>query len=390
MTAEIKSKLRVLFIITQSEFGGAQRFLFNFIGSLDKDQYDVSVATGATGDRSLTKALNESYGISPYSLDRLHRDGTLWQDFLALIEMRSFIKRQKPDTVFLLSSKAGFIGSLAARLIKPQPKVVYRIGGWSFNDPVPKFQRFSRRYLEYLSSRWKDIIIVNNKNDYDQAIDYKIRPRKELVLVYNGLNPYQQDILPREEARLKLIEIMSSKSGEAVQPKFIVGTIANLYPAKGIPILIETAKSFRKDSNFVFCVIGDGPERKNLENRIADAQLENEFFLMGQIPNALELISGFDIFVLPSIKEGFPWSLLEAMTAKIPVIASNVGAVNEIIQNGINGFIVDPGQSEPIAEAIDKIINSVDQGQSLGIEAHQTVLHKFNDISMNHKVQALL
>lgn len=394
---ELARKKRVLFVVTQSEPGGAQRFFYNFISRLSGDKYEILVATGSDGGGDLLKKMTEG-GINTHTLKFLKRQGNFLSisnninNLRAAGELRRLIKTFQPDTLFLNSSMAGFVGSLAARLCGKdnRPKVIYRIGGWAFNDPWPDWKKKFWILLERISARWKDIVVVNNKHDFDQAKQLKIKPKQNIILIYNGLDVYKMNFLSREEARLKLFERISKQNGRIFQADKIIGAIANFYPSKGLEYLIEAAEYFKNNDGIVFAVIGDGAERTKLENLIQIKNLEKKFFLVGQISEAYKLLSAFDIFILPSLKEGFPWSLIEAMSAKLPVIATSVGAVPEIIEDGKNGIIIRPADSIRIVTKIKEILNNDRLIQEMGIQAHQTVLFKFNADKMNSQTEALL
>lgn len=384
-------KKRVLFVITQSEMGGAQRFFYNFIPRLDKSKYELLVASGSDGGGELL--LNfKANNLNVVELKFLKRKISFFNDIWATFELRRLIKEFKPDTIFLNSSKAGFLGALAVRLYhgRKRMSVIYRIGGWSFNDPRPKWEKKLWIFIEKISARWKDIIIVNNKHDFDQAKQLKIKPQKDIVLIYNGLDVYKMDFLSREDARLKLFEKIIKHSGKIFQIDKIIGTIANFYPPKGLEYLVEAAEHFKNDDTVAFIIIGEGGERGKLENLIKTKGLEKKIFLIGQVSEAYKLLSAFDIFVLPSLKEGFPWSLIEAMSAKLPVIATSVGAVPEIIENYRNGIIIRPGDATQIAAKIKEILGTDRLKQEMGIQAHQTVLFKFNADKMISQTEALL
>lgn len=381
-TKETPLKKRVLFVVTQSEFGGAQRFLYELISRLT-DDYDVSAATGITGDQAFTAALKE-LGVPVYLLHHLERDADPVADILAIRELRSLIKKTAPETVFLNSSKAGFIGARAA-LPFPKIKVIYRIGGWSFNDPRPGWQKKLWLTLERMSAKWKDYIIVNSQRDLDQALELGIRPREKMILVHNGLDPYRIDFLPREEARAQL----SDRTGENLKNKKIIGTIANFYPAKGLNNFIEAAKQTEL-ADTVFCVIGDGSGRAKLEESIKNLGLNKKVFLIGRVDQAARYLPAFDVFVLPSLKEGFPWSVLEAMAAKLPVIATRVGAVSEVIEDGRNGLVVEPGRPELIAEKIKDLFANELKMKEMGIQANQTVILKFSPEKMVEEIKKIL
>lgn len=383
-------KKRVLFVITQSELGGAQRFLSSLTSHLDKDLYEIIVAVGSSGNGDFLRVLKAG-GIPFQTLKYLKREPTL-NDIKAVFETRSLIKKYRPDVLFLNSSKAGFIGSLAA--IFPTRinalKVVYRIGGWSFNDPWPKWKKYFWIILEWVSAKWKDVIIVNNQHDFDQAKKLKIKPRGQLALIHNGIEVYKLDFLQKEEARLKLSEKATKYSGIKTEAKSIVGTIANFYPTKGLEYLIGAADCLRDNEDLAFFVIGDGELRPELEKTIREKGLEKKVFLLGQIPDAYRFLPAFDVFVLSSVKEGFPWSLIEAMSAKLPVIATNVGAVPEIISDHKNGMLVEPRDSVGLAERIKEILENDLLKNELGIQAHQTVLFKFELDKMVKQIEYLL
>lgn len=404
---ETSPKKRVLFVITQSEFGGAQRFLHTLITRLDKNHYDILVAAGPAESGTTNQELRirnyelldrlEKEGVKTVRLKHLQREMRPISDLMALSELKKVVKQFNPDTLFLLSSKAGFLGSFVSKfltsrptLYAPRSKIIYRIGGWSFNDPWPNWKKWLWILLEKISANWKDVIVVNNEYDLEQANKLKIRPKEKTVLIHNGIDVYKTEFLPKEDARLMLFEKASKTSGRVFQAETTIGTIANFYPPKGLKYLIEAAEYFKNKDNVVFMIIGDGQEREELENLIEQKGLKKKVLLLGQIPDAYKLLNAFDIFVLPSVKEGFPWVVIEAMTAKLPVVATEVGAVPEIIENGKNGFIIEPARPEQIVAKIQDLLNDERLRQELGIQAHQTVLFKFSLDKMIKQIEDLL
>ena len=383
-------KKRVLFVITQSELGGAQRFLSNLISHLDRDIYEFLVAVGSSGNGDFLRVL-KARGIPCQTLKFLKREPAL-SDIKAVFEIRGLIKNYRPDVLFLNSSKAGFIGSLAS--VFPMKinamKVIYRIGGWTFNDPWPKWKKWFYIILEWLSAKWKDVIIVNNQYDLEQAKKLKIRPRMQTVLVHNGIEVYKLDLMQSEEARTRLLDRAEKYSGRDVQAKNIVGTIANFYPAKGLEYLVGAAEYFSNDKDLVFFIIGDGELKPELEKMILEKGLEKKVFLLGQIPDAYRFLPAFDVFVLPSVKEGFPWTLIEAMSAKLPVIATDVGAIPEIIDDHKNGLLTKPKDPAGLADKIKEVLENDRLKNELGIQAHQTVLFKFELDKMVKQIEDLL
>jgi len=401
---------KILFIVTHSEYGGAQRFFHSLISRLNKNEYDMSVAFGA-GDKDNTASIDylgselTKLGINTHKLEHLVRSPSVISDIKAVFEIRKLIKKEKPETLFLGSSKAGFVGALAT--VFPSRikglRVIYRIGGWTFNDPWPAWKRKFWVILERISASWKDVIIVNNKRDYDDAKRLKINSREGCVLIHNGVDVFNESFLRMEVARLALFEKMKNGKNESnernggnaglMRAKFIIGTIANFYKTKGIEYLIVAMDKLKNDypaEDLALVIIGDGPGRVELENLIHDCDLKDRVFLTGQIENASKYLRAFDIYVQPSLKEGFPWSVLDAMTAKLPVVATSVGAVPEMIDNGQNGLTVEPRKPGQLVSAILKLIRDDHMRSEFGIQANQKVHFNFDIETMIKKTKALL
>ncbi len=387
----ISPKKRVLFVVTQSELGGAQRFLCELISRLDRNKYEILAAAGKDGDGEFLGILR-NMAVSTLSLRFLKRKIGLYSDFRGYLEIGGLIKEFRPDTVFLSSSKAGVLGSLAARKF-PHPKVIYRIGGWSFNEPMPWLVRRFYLLAEKCTARFKDIIIVNNRYDFDQAKKLKIRPRQNVELIHNGIDPYKLEIFGKDEAKIKLFERLPQRQRDFLHAKIVVGTVANFYKTKGLEYFIEAIKLLRTEPAIMhtaFVIIGNGPEKEKLGLQIKESGIKDKIFLAGRLPDARKYLAAFDIFVLPSVKEGFSWALLEAMAAKLPVVATNVGAAPEIIEDGKNGFVIEPCKPEPLAQKIKELTDDERLRRELGIQAHQTVVLKFDLNKMVEKVGALL
>lgn len=376
---------KILFVITQSEFGGAQRFLDTLVSHLPQNEYQILIATGSNGDGQFLSHLHK-HGFATHKLAHLVRQPHPYNDFLAISELRSLIKKFQPDTLFLCSSKAGVIGSVAANWPTHLPglRVIYRIGGWSFNDPQPQWKKSLWIQIERKTAKYKDVIIVNNKHDFDQAKHLRIKPRGTLELVYNGLDSSEINFLSSEEARQKL--------GLSDQD-FVIGTIANFYPTKGLTYLIEAMAILSHKlptTNYKLLIIGDGEERNKLQAQIQQLGLNHRVILYGRLDDARSYLKVFDAYVLPSVKEGFPWAILEAMRAGLPVIATRVGAIPEVIQDGQNGLLIEPRNPAQLAQKLEQLLADEQLRISLSTHALQTISEHFSLSKMLQQIKTLL
>jgi len=366
---EMSEKIKVLFVITQSEMGGAQRFLNILIPNLDKNKYEPILAAGSDGN---WKAFDQ-VDVPKIKLRYAKRNINPIKDLFVIFELWKVIKKHKPDILFLNSSKTSVWGPLAALISNPRPKIIYRIGGWSFNDPRSVISKKFWIFLEKIFAPLKDYIIVNNQHDFDQAKEFKIKPKKEIKLIHNGISTEELKLLEKDKAREKL---GLDRNG------YIIGVVANFYKPKGLPYLI---KAMGDIENKKLVIIGDGKERKNLENTIKENGLKDKIILLGKKNNASQYLKAFDVFVLPSLKEGFPWTILEAMAARVPVIATRVGAVPEIITHKEDGILIEPKEPQQIVEALNEIDNL-----DIVDNAYEIISNKFTLSKMINQIESIL
>jgi len=340
-------KRKIIYLATQSEWGGAQEYIYNLAVNLDKSRFEVLILAGE-GNGELFLELDKA-GIRRQKLKSLKRDINPVFDVLALFELISVFKKEKPDVIHLNSSKVGFLGSLAGKLLGKQQLVIYTAHGWVFNEPLPFFTKYLYFLIEKISAGWKNIIITLSAKD--EQIAKKHSFKSKVVTIANAINLPTLNFLNKEQARNYL---------KLNQNGLIVGTIANLYPTKGLGCLIEASKLL---PNCTFTIIGEGPERPRLERMIKNHGLESRVILTGFIPQAHCYLKAFDCFVLPSVKEGMPYVILKAIAVGLPVVATRVGGLPEIVDNN---FLVEPAQPKALAEKITEVLNKeVKQNHSL-------------------------
>ena len=330
---------KILFIVTQSEMGGAQRYIFEVAKGLG-EKYQILVGAGE-GDGELFKKL-ENTRVKPVHLRQMRRVLWPWQIILAIGEIYNLLKKERPEVLFLCSTTAGLLGSIATLFSRDRVSVIYRIGGWAFRDPRPFWQNWFILMAEKITAPLKDKIIINSEIDRKLALKYKIAPPEKIVKIYNGIDINSLNFLSREEARESLQRTVLCN----LQRTVLIGCVANFYKTKGLEYLIEAAKTV--EANFV--IIGEGRLKPKLENLIKKYGLEDKVFLVGRIPDAYKYLKAFDVFVLPSLKEGFPWIILEAMAAEVSIVATKVGAVPEILPHE---FLVEPKNSQALAKKIN-------------------------------------
>ncbi|MDZ4385044.1 MAG: glycosyltransferase family 4 protein [Candidatus Moranbacteria bacterium] len=328
-------KAKILYIITQSDWGGAQKYVFDLANGL-KGEFEVSVAFGGKG--RLGDRL-QAIGIRTHRLENLVREIHLWKDFLGFWEIYRLIRKERPDIVHTNSSKAEILGNIAARLAGVE-RVVFTAHGFVFNEDLGFWKKTFFIFWERLAGLFATRIICVSDFDRKSALKNKISPARKLCVIHNGI-----EIPAGNLARV-----------ERAGRKIIIGTIANFYYNKGLEFLVQAAAELNKKfPNLEFRVAGDGGERRNIEDAIKKQRLQN-FKLLGFQEEQYDFLRQLDIFVLPSLKEGLPYALLEALSLGVPAVASKVGGIPEIISDGENGFLVEPKNSKMLAEKINLLL----------------------------------
>lgn len=342
--------MRVLYIITQGEHGGGQKNVLDLSLGMHKKGHDVYVAVGDIeneGDKWLHTELNK-HGIKKeklFEIKNLQREVKIFRDLKSVSETISLIKKVKPNVVHLHSSKAGVVGATASFIYNrpivrregKRVKSVYTVHGFVFLEPMNVLKKIFYILIELFSSFFRDFTILISEMDVEAGKKYQIlRNKKKYKVIHNGLDEHiKLEMLDKKTAREYLInKIPPIPYGKISAP--IVGTISNLYKTKGLEYLIDAAKKVvdaRKNTLFVVLGFGEEKYKKELEDRIRQNGLENNFFLLGKIPNAFKYLKGFSLFTLTSVKEGLPYTLLEAKMAGIPVLASSVGGIPEMAKN---------------------------------------------------------
>lgn len=351
--------MKILQLITQGERGGAQVHIRDMAVLMRGDGHVVHVATGEQETSQdgwlfaeLTKAKFDLHNL--HVVKGLQRSVRIFKDIRACWNIFKLVRRLKPDVVHLHSSKAGTVGAVASRLAGV--KVVYTAHGFVFNEPMSGLKKKFYIVSEFVARFFRNYTITVSK--YDQHVGRKMHivPRHKGEVIYNGIDEsMEKRVVTKKEARRILFEKIGIGFSDDVK---VVGLVANLYESKGVTYLIHAAylaKRYKDLKNTIFIVIGEGHLRKELEKEIEELEVGTIFFLVGSVPDAYRYLKAFDLFAMPSVKEGFPYALLESMLAHVPFIATKVGGIPEIEQYSVSPLVA-PGSAKFLTEAIVKFL----------------------------------
>lgn len=330
--------MRILFIITRSApIGGAQIHVRDLASQLQLDGHEVRVLIGSEGSvpNTFTAGLQAS-GVQFAQVPHFMQPIRPAADVHAYRELRKQIAQFKPDVISTHSSKAGVLGRLAAR--KFRIPTLFTAHGWAFADGVSSKHAAVYRIVERAMARFAAKIITVSEADRQLALKHRIAPSDRLITIHNGM----PDNAPNLRA-----------TPEASPVRLIM--IARFQPQKDHPLLFSSLAKLTH-LPWTLSLIGDGPLQPTYERTVNELGIADRITFLGERADVAEQLAESSVFLLISNWEGFPRSILEAMRAGLPVVASDVGGVRESVHDGTTGFLIPRGDGETLTERLTTII----------------------------------
>lgn len=345
-------KPRLLILITLSELGGAQTAVSLLLPGL-VDRFEVTLAAQGTGP---LREAADAAGVPYVELQHIRRAIHPWQDALGLVELVRLCRRLRPDIVHAHSSKVGVLGRFAASLTRV-PARVYTVHGWSF----AAYDGLAGRvylWLERLMRPLTTAVVCVAEATRGQGVAARACDPSRTVVIHNA------------------VEVGSFGARvESNGPPRIVSVGRFAYP-KDFATLLESLTLL--DADYRAALAGDGPDLAEVATAVEARGLSDRVELLGAQGNVGELLARSDVFVLSSLSEGFPVSILEAMAAGLPVVATDVGGVAEAVADGETGMLVPAADPEALAGALERVVADVEVRRRLGAAGRARALRLFD------------
>ncbi|MEE9386774.1 MAG: glycosyltransferase family 4 protein [Nannocystaceae bacterium] len=347
--------MRVALIITRSDaVGGAQIHVRDLAQALKEDGHDPVVLAG---ERGPLFGMLDDVGVEHRALSMVRELSPL-RDLGAIIELRRQLSVLRPDVVALHSSKAGILGRLAAR--KLGLPVVFTAHGWAFATSKNGVREKTYLWLERLCARHCDGIITVSEHARRLALENGVGTPDLVRTIHNGV----PDVLPR----------LQSEPG-VFPPRIVV--VARLQPPKDYGTLFAALTNLRA-LPWSLRWIGDGPRRVHAERLAARLGLHGRVTFSGSSVTVDDELSRAQVFVLTSLHEGFPLSILEAMRAGLPVVATDVGGIPESVDHGRTGLLVAPQDETSLTEALGRLLQDAALRKDMGAAGRTRYERKFD------------
>jgi glycosyltransferase involved in cell wall biosynthesis/ribosomal protein S18 acetylase RimI-like enzyme len=344
MTAHAGPKqMRVLHIVGDSRYGGVARIILGLgrIAHADGWQVDV-LATDPAVQEALQR---QSLGI--VNLDVIRREIRPFWDLAGLFRLCSFLRRQRYEIVHTHTSKGGFIGRLAAWLAGV-PVIVHTVHGFAFHEQSRALVRIVYSMLERLAARWCHRIVSVSEFHQRWALELGICALPHIQAIPNGITPA---VRTSHCQPVGLRRQLGAGDGE-----LLILSPTRLAADKGLAYLIEAAAVLSHAGlKYRLAIAGDGPERTHLENMARAGGISDRVTFLGFRHDIGDLLAAADLVVLPSLREGLSISLLEAMAAGKPIIATSIGSHRELASQADMARLVPPANPAALAEAIQQV-----------------------------------
>lgn len=340
-------KIKIIHIIGQLSYGGAEKLVLDLCRKIDRQRFSVLVISIGKPGKLISEFDNA--GIPVFSVEKKFKG-----DWRVLNKIRRILSEEKPQVVHTHLFGGDFWGGRAALqcgvpiVISTKHDIMYE--GLLKNFLVNKIRRkFSR-------------VIAISRAIEDRLKNKDKISSEKISVIYNGID-------------MSKFFVPDAKIFQANE--IVFGSVGRLVPIKGHDRLIKAVKYLKRD-NWRLEILGDGPEKENLNNLIKQLNLEDKISLLGQITDVREYLHDFDVFVLPSLTEGLSLAVIEAAAAGKFIIASEVGGVPEIISHEQTGLLYSPNNIGELAEKIAWVFDHQDEARAMAQKLQQTVKDKFD------------
>ena len=366
-------KIRILYVIDKLTYAGSQKHLYELVNALDRERFEIKVICLERGGP--LEASFQTAGI-PYEVIGISNWNSM-AGIRGLIRLIALTKAYQPDVVHAYLFTSNVFAPIAAKIAGVRLVITSRrdLGDWESKRQIG-LNRFANHFV--------DFVTANSEAVRAAAMNLEAIPIEKTQVIYNGIrvDPFQ---FPRDKTVLKARWGFPAKST-------VIGTLSNIRREKDPMTLLRAYLQISQMHPQVFLAYGgrvkDQALWSEIQSFIKTHELENRVRFVGAVENAPDFLGALDLFVFPSMSEGFSNSILEAMAAGLPVVASDVGGNQEQVLSGVTGYLFAVGNVAECVLAVDKLLS---QGQSemFGKGARQRILERYTHDRMAFEMTAL-
>jgi len=367
--------VKVLRVIARLNMGGPALHVAYLTAGLAERGYDTTLVAGtlARGEDSMA-FVAEGLGVEVVRIDELGRDIAPIRDALSVLKLARVIRRERPQILHTHTAKAGAVGRLAALLAgdaRP-PIVVHTFHGHVLRGYFDPVRSAGFRLLERWLARSTTALVAVSPQVRDDLVALGVAPREKFAVVRLGIE-LDERVDPSANGRGETRRLLG-----IAPDRFVVGWIGRMTGVKRTDdVLLAFRRLRERGVDAALCMVGDGPDRDHVERRAHDLGVMRDTFFLGYQESVAPFFSAFDVLVLPSVNEGTPVTAIEALAGGRPVVATRVGGVPDVVRDGVDGFLVEAGATDDLADRLARLAADPELRERMGAAGRERVLARY-------------
>ncbi len=355
--------------------GGPALHVAYLTAGLKERGYDTTLVAGslARGEDSMAFVADD-LGVEVVRIDELGREISPLRDLLATIRLARLIRRERPQILHTHTAKAGTVGRVAALLAgsRRPPIVIHTFHGHVLRGYFGPSRSFFFRALERWLAASTTALVAVSPQVRDDLVALRVAPRERFVVIRLGIE-LEERVRAEQDGRLESRRYLGIPGD-----RFAVGWIGRMTAVKRTDDVLLAFRGLRDSGvDACLCMVGDGPDRAYLERRAHELGVVRDTLFLGYQEEVAPFYAAFDALVLPSGNEGTPVSAIEALAAGRPVVATRVGGVPDVVRDGQDGFLVDAGATDELADRLARLARDPDLRRRMGEQGRARVLPRY-------------
>src|SRR6266550_2670757 len=368
-------RVHILRVIARLNMGGPALHVAYLTAGLRERGYDTTLVAGtlARGEDSMA-FVADARDVTVVRIDELGREISPLRDLAATFRLARLIRRERPQILHTHTAKAGTVGRVAALLAgsRRPPIVVHTFHGHVLRGYFGPLRSLFFRLLERRLAAGTTALIAVSPQVRDDLVALGVARRERFVVIRLGIE-LDERVAPEQNGRDE-----SRRHLGIPGDRFAVGWIGRMTAVKRTDDVLVAFKRLRDSGvDAVLCMVGDGPDRLQLEQRAHELGVARDTLFLGYQEDVAQFYAAFDALVLPSGNEGTPVTVIEALAAELPVVATRVGGVPDVVRDGEDGFLVEAGATDDLADRLAQLAGDPALRARMGKQGRERVLPRY-------------
>jgi glycosyltransferase involved in cell wall biosynthesis len=372
----VNDRVKVLRVIARLNVGGPALHVAYLTEGLADRGYDTTLVAGSVGRGEESMAhIAAARGVEVVPLEELHREIAPVRDVRAMLRLTRLIRRERPAILHTHTAKAGAVGRLAALLAgdaRP-PIVVHTFHGHVLRGYFNPLMTLGFRLLERWLARVTTVLIAVSPEVRDDLVRLGVAPKERFAVVRLGIE-LDERIAADPAARGETRRVLGIPENS-----FVVGWVGRMTSVKRTSDMLQAFRALVDDGvDATLCLVGDGPDRPSLERQAHELGIGRRCRFLGYQTDVARFYEAVDALALPSVNEGTPVSVIEALAAARPAVATRVGGVPDVVRDGVDGFLVPSGDTRALAARLAQLARDPELRARMGAAGRAHVLGRYS------------